>query len=443
MPELTYDGRTPIEETRRQYGARVSWNRSLGEAPAPPPEVTPPMSDTAAVEAEPRSGAATDSTAAADTTAAPVDPAADTTAVPVDPAAADTVAASGDPVAADSAAVADSTAAGGVAQGDSIPIAPTAESAIAGVPPVVPPPPGRVWALAEGRWFGGADVPSRRIDLQGGMSWASVGGFAVDYRADQWADPVREEAASALGARVWTAPRFGVSLFAGWDSGVRGAGIGRTRVTIPEPDTTVAPEPEPDTLPGFHLSDRTAVRAGARLALGPLDVMGAWHRVEVDSILPIGLLGTRGGVAVGGDEVTGLEVSGRVDLPVGFDGLSAVGTLMRWDTEGPYRPSRRYTGGLDFHNVYKNGNLELWTSVLVDGRDGMLLPEIVGSGEAATFRRIPFQQSWDFFLQVRVLTVRIFIRSENITIRRGNQDFPDRLLPQTRSVYGVRWTLWN
>ncbi|MBT8335398.1 MAG: hypothetical protein KJO11_02270, partial [Gemmatimonadetes bacterium] len=307
---------------------------------------------------------------------------------------------------------------------------------------VPPAPPGRVWLKGEGRILSGFDLPSRRVDVGGGVEWRGVGGIAADYRSDSWADPVREESANSAGLRAWTAPLFGVSLFAGWDSGVRGAGIGRARVAIPEPDTTGAPVP-PDTLPGFHLSDRTAVRAGARIALGPLDVTGAWHRVDIDSILPIGLLGTRSGTAVAGDEATGWEVSGRLALPVTFDGLSAVGSLMQWETAGPYRPRRRYTGGLDFHNVYKDGNLELWTSFLVEGRDGLLLPRIVGSDETAEFVQVPFQQSWDFFLQVRVLTVRIFIRSENVTLRRANQDFPGRLTPQTRSVYGVRWTLWN
>jgi hypothetical protein len=73
----------------------------------------------------------------------------------------------------------------------------------------------------------------------------------------------------------------------------------------------------------------------------------------------------------------------------------------------------------------------------------MLLPQPLTTGDDPTFARVPFLQSWDLWLQVRVLTVRIFIRSENLTLRGGNQDFPGRLLPQTRSVYGVRWTLWN
>lgn len=326
------------------------------------------------------------------------------------------------------------------------------EAAVAGpeTSDTLPPPPpllvpdGRVWALAEGRLFSG-DLPSRSLVAEAGVDWGPVGGVAAELRSDAWADPVRDLSATTRGVRAWTAPVWGVSFFAGWDSGVRGSRMESARVLVPEPDTTVVDTlpPVPDTLPGFHLSDRTALRAGARVALGPLDVVGAWHRVEVDSILPVEILGARAGEAVPGEEVTGYEVSGRLGLPILFDGLALTGSLMQWETGGFYRPRRRYTGGLDFHDVFKNGNLELWTSLQVQGRDGMLLPWPEGVDDLVTYPVVPFHQSWDFWLQVRVQTVRIFIRTENVTLRRANQDFPGRLLLQTRSVYGVRWTLWN
>jgi hypothetical protein len=42
-----------------------------------------------------------------------------------------------------------------------------------------------------------------------------------------------------------------------------------------------------------------------------------------------------------------------------------------------------------------------------------------------------------------VVTVRIFIRWDNLSIRTNNQDIPGRVLPRTRAMYGVRWTLRN
>lgn len=394
------DGLSPVDVSRRQHGVRLSFDRGFGREPEP-----------AATEVE---------------AAAAVPAAAEAVDSVVDPGGAppDTLAPAMDPA----------------------PPVTEPDTAVVGAnPPAVPALDGRVWARAEGRLFSGADLPSRSLGFEAGFDWATLGGIAAEIRSDAWADPVRDRTATARGVRAWTAPVFGVSLFAGWDSGVRGSRIESERVAVPVPDTTAVDTlpPLPDTLPAFHLSDRTAVRAGARVALGPLDVVGAWHRVEVDSILPIEIPGTRRGEAAPGDEVTGYEVSGRLGLPILLDGLALTGSLMQWETGGFYRPRRRYTGGVDFHDVFKNGNLEFWASFQVQGRDAMLLPWPETSEDPVTWTVVPFHQSWDLWLQVRVLTVRIFIRSENVTLRPFNQDFPDRLLPQTRSVYGVRWTLWN
>jgi hypothetical protein len=56
---------------------------------------------------------------------------------------------------------------------------------------------------------------------------------------------------------------------------------------------------------------------------------------------------------------------------------------------------------------------------------------------------VPFYQSWFVRLQIRVVTVRLFIAWDNFTLRQRNQDFPDRVLPFSRSLYGVRWTMRN
>lgn len=308
-----------------------------------------------------------------------------------------------------------------------------------------PVPAGRVWSQLEGRLHTGVDLPQRSVGISAGADWNGVGGVAGEIRSDLWSDAIREETTTVRGVRGWTAPVYGLSLFGGWDSGLRGARIQDPRLLVPEPDTLIDPDTLPplDPVPSFYTSDRTALRAGARFVLGPVDLVGAWHRVDIDSILPVDILGARAGQAVAGDETTGYEVSGRIGVPMLLDGLAVTGSLVGWETEGVYRPLRRYTGGLAFHNVYKAGNLELQAHAKVQGRDRMLLPWVEGEGEDASLVRVPFQQSWDLWLQVRVLTVRIFIRTENVGLRAGNQDFPDRLLPQTRSIYGIRWTLWN
>jgi hypothetical protein len=433
------DGLTPLTASTAQHGARLSWERGFGAlAPSDSAAATPTAPGIAVV--------ATDTTVVAPVDTLPATPVDTMVATPVDSAVAIPVDPAAIPVDTTVVTPIDTAATSRDTLGAAVDTAgaPLPGPAFLAETDELPEGwSGRLWSRLEGRLFTGTDLPSRRLDFEAGADVERLGGFAVEYRQDAWTDPVGASSTSVRGVRAWSAPIFGLSLFGGWDSGVRGARIVSPRVAIVEPDTTEVEVPL-DTFPRFHLADRTALRAGARLQLGPLDLRGTWHRVETDSVLPLGLLGARRGAAVGGDEVTGFEVAGRLALPVTFEGLSLVGSLLQWDTEGLYRPGRRYTGGLDFHNIYKAGHLELWTSLLVEGRDSMLLPQTdpLGGPEPG-FLRVPFYQSWDFWVQVRVLTVRIFIRSENMTLRGRNQDFPGRLLPQTRTVYGVRWTLWN
>jgi hypothetical protein len=56
---------------------------------------------------------------------------------------------------------------------------------------------------------------------------------------------------------------------------------------------------------------------------------------------------------------------------------------------------------------------------------------------------VPFYQNWYGRIQVRIVTVQIFIVWENFIRRRNLQNFPGRVLPITRTSYGLRWTMWN
>jgi hypothetical protein len=91
----------------------------------------------------------------------------------------------------------------------------------------------------------------------------------------------------------------------------------------------------------------------------------------------------------------------------------------------------------------ETGNLEVFFDLGVHGRDPMVMPfreDVEGVVAPAS---VPFYQNWFVRLQIRIVTVRAFIMWENFTIRQRNQDFPGRILPATRSIYGVRWTLRN
>ena len=170
---------------------------------------------------------------------------------------------------------------------------------------------------------------------------------------------------------------------------------------------------------------------------------GAILGVEQDLSLPLGLAPDFGASPVAGETRRGWEVYGRVPGPL--EGLSLVGSYQTWDLPGPYLPERIYRGALDFHRSFMpSGNLELWASLGVRGHDAMEVfvpPEADGDGSGTA--TVPFFQSWDARIQVRIVTVRIFLSWENATVRRNLQSFPGRVLPPLRTSYGIRWTMWN
>jgi hypothetical protein len=161
----------------------------------------------------------------------------------------------------------------------------------------------------------------------------------------------------------------------------------------------------------------------------------------------------------------GYEVSGRI--PLYPRGMALVGSYQWWDqpedvwtvpddslgTSEPladekipwrYLPRRNYQASLSFHNTFlPTGNLEVWFDLGVQGRDPMVVPFREEVDDFVAPITVPFYQSWFVRLQIRVVTVRAFIMWENFTLRQRNQDFPGALLPATRSLYGVRWTMRN
>ena len=282
---------------------------------------------------------------------------------------------------------------------------------------------------AASRFIDGAagNDPFLRTDVDAGFSgdWGGVSGrLGIDSGDDN--------GGTIFGVTGWTGSLFGFSLYGSYDQGQRGWTPSLERALGRVPDSLAGPLPLG--------TDRTALRVGTRFSAGPLDLDAAWLQTEVDRVLPLGNAVDRGDEAYPGDEATGFEVWGRLGLIVG--GLNLEGSLQQWDSEGFYRPERIYRGGLTFNReFYPTGNLEFNAGLLVEGRDGMPLPlEDPNSPDVA---RVPFYQSWNAHLLIRVVTVRLFVRWENLFLRENNQDLPGLLLPTTRVTYGVRWTLWN
>jgi hypothetical protein len=56
---------------------------------------------------------------------------------------------------------------------------------------------------------------------------------------------------------------------------------------------------------------------------------------------------------------------------------------------------------------------------------------------------VPVSEEWYTHIQVRIVTLNLFIRWENVRAKNDNVDFPDRKQPQFRTLYGVRWVMNN
>ena len=63
--------------------------------------------------------------------------------------------------------------------------------------------------------------------------------------------------------------------------------------------------------------------------------------------------------------------------------------------------------------------------------------------DPAGLATVPFYQSWYARIQVRIITVRLWLGMDNFTFRRNLQTYPGRLLPYGRSFFGLRWDMWN
>ena len=293
---------------------------------------------------------------------------------------------------------------------------------------------GPAWAQGTLRFFRGREVPARTLELEGGGSLDRWGGAYVRWSSEAWP----ERTANLVTAHAWTAPALGLSAFGSFAQGEAGARI----FPAYQPEPPEGEEPEPVSLSGHRFTERTTLRVGGAFAWRAVSLQAAALFLEVDSFPPLGSVLDRPGPVTPGDRFWGWEGQGRVGLPV--DGFALTGAFQVWDQEGPYLAKRTYQGAIDFHGLFRESrNLEVWGALGVRGRDPMLVASPTGLGAQTVLVRVPFSQSWYTDLQLRIVTVRVFIRWENFTLRRNLQDYPDRLLPATRTVYGVRWILWN
>jgi hypothetical protein len=295
-----------------------------------------------------------------------------------------------------------------------------------------------LWARGELRLIDRGDLPSRSVDVEGGLASARWGGVAGRLRLGRW----RNRSTSAFGGRAWAAPLAAVTVFGEFESGTSG---GRDAPVL---DGTAFPPPPllpqtADPPPRPAIVDRTTMRLGGVVTWFGVSVAGAALFLDADQYVPLALELDFPSPAAPGSERVGFEGWGSAPMPL--RGLRLQGSYQRWDEAGPYLPREIYQASLEFHRTYLDTeNFELWWSLGVRGHDPM--PVFVpgdGTEGSAGLEIVPFYQNWYARIQARIVTVRLFIGLENFSQRANLQKFPGRLLPFTRSFFGLRWDMWS
>lgn len=261
-----------------------------------------------------------------------------------------------------------------------------------------------------------------------------MGGVTGRFARASWND----ETTTNRAARVWLTPVSIVTLFGGYEAGRFGS-----RAGPPLEGDGPPPLLPVEILPGAEaIVERETARGGASISLGGATVAGAALYAWSDLALPLNMELDLGSPSVAGVHRNGYE--GSVVLPTFWTGFTLHGSYQWWDEPGPYLPDEIYRASFEYHRVFKETeNLEVWGSLGVRGHNPMLtfVPDEPSAPGGAV--PVPFYQSWYARVQVRVVTVRLWIGMDNFTLRRNLQNYPDRTLPFARSFFALRWDLWN
>jgi hypothetical protein len=140
-----------------------------------------------------------------------------------------------------------------------------------------------------------------------------------------------------------------------------------------------------------------------------------------------------------------VEVLAR--LPTLWDPLTVQGWYVGMDAPAGwlYLPRHHWRAALAYdHLPLPSGNLEIFGRLEHVFRGRMTVPG-VDTTAAAPFllTDVGAYRATNLELSIRVLTVRAFLRWENIMNRREQQDLPVYRHPGQHILYGVKWEFLN
>lgn len=249
------------------------------------------------------------------------------------------------------------------------------------------------------------------------------------------------EASGSLRAGPWG----GLSLFGQLATGSRGvrylAGDSVILKTIGGIGGTGIPTLDTVQVQVFRTLDGSVdgLRAGAELNRGRFHLGAALVHHDLDQAAPYGFAFDRTAPLQPGLNVTGVEAYASIPLLVRQ--LTLSGWYQRWlnTPDRPYLPQQLGRASIQFNGVYKQGNLEPTIRFEMVGRDQAL------AYEAATRRNVvmPRYALFNWYVQIRIIDIRVFWRYENAFNERGTYDVPLSQIPQGRQLYGVRWFFRN
>lgn len=276
------------------------------------------------------------------------------------------------------------------------------------------------WLEASLRARDEPSLPRLQTDLGAGLNLGDVAALRADVTHQSWRNV---DGMLSLSARADLGPFYGVTPFAEWTTGERGAPL------FSDP-----------TLAAPLIDNRTAFRVGAQGAFPWITVGGALLHTEVDSVPAFGLAFDSAGRSYAGGSVDGFEVYGRTRLY--FDWLAAEGSYYRWFSGEPwaYLPVEEGRGALTMNwTPLESGNLQIIGWLEARRRGNVLTPNPEDDG--LTLVTLPARTLYNAYLQIRIMSLRIFARYSNL---RGQvaEDIPGRNIGP-RFFYGVKWSFWN
>ncbi|HUG02619.1 MAG TPA: TonB-dependent receptor plug domain-containing protein [Longimicrobiales bacterium] len=292
---------------------------------------------------------------------------------------------------------------------------------------------GPAYVRGELRWRDEGPLPALELGLRGGVSLADRFLLGAGVSHDRWSDG--PDAATSWDARAAVRVVGGLEF--------TGA-IGDGDIGVP----FAGPDAGDSALVVVTSPRRT--RVGGRLTLGPLRVGAGRVTARADTVVTLGLGFDPRGAPLPGTDVRGWEVAGM--LSAGSWPFRVEGWLEDWSEgdSGPYLPVRAWRAGLVYdHLPLESDNLHIYAGLFHSRRGAALYPvphvSLPGEDEpppAADLVEVPGVQTLDFLLNVRVVSVRLFFRWENMLLEDG-EVFPGRPLLRQRVITGLRWDFYN